>query len=89
MLYLYRNILTIAIEELARAAGESVLGGSAAIFASMLGNTFRESTIQMFLPIIREVSAQTGTNVPDSDVTLPLVKTGYLVYACPPTAMVV
>lgn len=65
-----RDGFTIAMNEMAHSVGGSVQGKSTAIFASGLVKCFRESTIQMFMMIMREVVAESGSNIPGRKVLL-------------------
>lgn len=68
----------INVEELVQAVDIRVLRNSAASFASGLVEVSRASRTEIFLKSVREVMAQFGENIPDTEVGPMSVRSVYM-----------
>lgn len=69
---------TATMDGMARAADADVRRSSGASFASGLVESFEVSTMKILLRNVRKIAVERGRNVPDTELRLAFVRSGYL-----------
>lgn len=75
--YLARDCVHVCMAESAEAVKETTATYDAKSFALTLLTLFRSSAIETFCALLQMINAESGFNIPDSDVQFRIVKFGY------------
>lgn len=79
--YLVRDGTTITMDNLLRAVCGSVETVKGTSLAVNLENLFSESMMQSFMVLLHEIAEEREANIPDSEVWLSFLKSGYMLGA--------